>query len=169
MNISANIVAPMPRLATVTPEQGYMASVEAFLPSFELLAVSGDQHARASALISGLIVECLLKAYLARKYSKLGEPGDVPRVHDLESLWSDAVQAGLPIVPAVPAWCVILNSLHFGNKDCKNIGDNNPVPFERRFPLRYQSTMNGLTFPTTGEMLDGVLALTNTVTHALSS
>lgn len=169
MNISVNVVAPMLRLEAVTPEQGYMASVEAFLPSFEFLAISGDQHARASALVSGLIVECILKAYLARKNSKPGEPGDAPKVHDLESLWSYAVQAGLSIAPAAPAWCVVLNSLHYGNKDPQNAGDNNPVPYGLRYPLRYQSRMNGLTFPNTGEMLAGVLALFNAVAHALSS
>ena len=164
-----DIFAPMPRIEAVTHEQGYMASVEAFLPSLELLAVSGNQHARASALVSGLIVECLLKAYLARKNSKPGAPGDAPKGHDLELLWSAAVQAGLSIVPVAPAWCVVLNSLHFGNKDPENTGENNPVPYELRYPLRYQSRMKGLTFPNTGEMLAGVQVLFDAVARVLSS
>jgi hypothetical protein len=169
MNISVNIVAPMPRMEPVTPEQGYMASVEAFLPSFELLAVSGDRHARASALVGGLIVECLLKAYLVHTKSKPDKPGDVLQGHDLQSLWSDAEQAGLPIPAVVPAWCVVLNCLHFGNKDPENKGENRRVPRERTFPLRYQSTMHVLRFPVSREMLEGVLALSSAVANAICS
>ncbi len=159
----------MPRISAVTPEQGYMASVEAFLPSFELLAVSGDLHVRATSLLGGQIVECILKAFLARNNSSPESPGEAPKVHDLESLWSDAVQAGLSIAPIAPAWCVTLNSLHYGNKDPENTGENRPVPPDRRFPLRYQSRMNGLTFPVTADMHTGVVVLFHSVSRALSS
>lgn len=169
MSTSVNIVVPPLRIEVVTDEQGYMASVKAFLPSLELLAVSGAQHSRASALVGGLIVECILKSYLACKNSRTGKPDGALKRHDLELLWSDAVQAGLSIAPVAPAWCVVLNSLHYGNKDPESAGENIPVPPELRYPLRYQSRMNSLTFPNTGEMLAGVLALFNALARAFAS
>ena len=159
----------MLRITAVTPERGYMASVEAFLPSFALLVVAGDRHVRATSLLSGLIVECIMKAFLARQNSNPECPGDAPKVHDLQSLWSDAVEAGLSIGPVVPAWCVKLNSLHYGNKDPENAGENRPVPQDLRYPLRYQSRMNGLVFPVTVELHMGVMALVTAVSHALSA
>lgn len=81
--------------------------------------------------------------------------------------WSKAVQAGLSVDPTPPAWCVVLNCLHYGNKDPKNRGDNLPVPKELRYPLRFQSKMNGLSFPVAGEMLEGVRALRNLIDQAL--
>ena len=159
----------MMRMDAVTPEQGYMASARAFFPSFELLAVSGDPHARALSLVGGLIVECLLKAYIARKNSKPDEPGGTVFGHDLELLWQDVAQAGLSVDSVAPVWCVVLNCLHCGNKDAKNRSDDLPVPVELRYPLRYQSKMNGLSFPVAGEMLAGVRALRNSIDHALLS
>ena len=151
--MSASIVMPMLRMVPVTPEIGYMTSARNFLPSFELLVGSGAQHLRAGALVGGLIVECLLKAVIAA--------GDVIS-HDLQELWAMAAQK-IPLDPVVPDWCVILNTLHFGNKDPQNIGESIPVPKQLRYPLRYQSRMNGLVYPVQNDMLEGVLALRSTV------
>jgi hypothetical protein len=153
----------------VTAERGYMASAEAFLHSFELLAASGDQHARALALVGGFIVECLLKAYLVHAAEKSGEHGEVLREHDLQSLWSKVEQTGLSIPPVAPVWCAVLNGLHYGNKDPRNEGGNMTVPVERRYPLRYQSTMNGLAFPIASEMRTGVLKLFDLVSRAITA
>ena len=157
------------RLVPPSPEQGYLASIQAFRPSFELLVTAGDEHVRASALVGGLMVECLLKAYVVHNSSKSGAPTKTLQGHDLELLWSDAVQAGLSINADVPDWCRVLNCLHYGNKDPENTGTQSNVPFDLRYPLRYQSKMNGLSFPVPSELHAGVLSLLLTVNQALSS
>jgi hypothetical protein len=160
---------PMFRAVAVTAEQGYLASIQAFRPSFELLVAAGNEHVRASALVGGLMVECLLKAYLVHISSNPDEPTKTRQGHDLELLWSDAVQAGLTIDAKVPAWCVVLNCLHFGNKDPQNTGAQSNAPVDLRYPLRYQSKMNGLSFPVPSELHAGVLSLLQAVNQALSS
>lgn len=164
MTIAANLTLPMMIFGQPASVDGYMASARGLLPSLQLLATSSSEHSRALALVSGVLVECVLKAFLSHKGVTEKELKTFPRGHDLEALWAEAVTSGLPIDLPPPSWCVVLNCLHFGNK----VHNENKEKEDRIFfQLRYQSKAHGLSFPVTRDMLSGVRSVFDAVEQAL--
>jgi hypothetical protein len=114
----------------VVHHTAYFAAAEGFMRGARLLAKAEappSDSAPALALLSGQILECLLKAFL----SKVGgvREDDLKKKfgHELSKLWQCAETLGLPIGP-VPEWATSLNSLHAD-------------PYYLRYPR------NGLGFP----------------------
>jgi hypothetical protein len=117
------------RVACVTPAQAYFGAAEVLMPGVRLLAAGGSDACVALTLLSGQMLECLLKAFL----SKHGTPEKELMNsfgHDLNKLWLSASHDGLRIDVTPPQWVECLNGL-----------------YGRPYYLRYPMGLNGLVLP----------------------
>jgi hypothetical protein len=73
-----------------------------------------SDSAPALALLSGQILECSLKAFLAKVGVTEDELKRKALRHNLLALWDRAETTGLPIGAIPPPWAVTLDSLHNG-------------------------------------------------------
>lgn len=153
--LSANI--PLPPLNVeilpTTDFQGYRMSGLAFLRSCETLLESEEKyhesHTFSSNFLAGFSLECLLKAYLCKinpnKYSaKI--LSNKPYKHDIERLWNEALDNGLPTKIQSPKtedeaiatntfWLFQTNLLHKG------------------FVMRYPTGINFITSPNMNDVI----------------
>ena len=93
----------------------YLSAGRALLPSEAALASSLLPNDDAHTLVAGFAAEALLKALLA--FSGENEK-TLMRSHNLESLWSKAVNKNLLPTSAVPQWLAAVNVFHSKANDC---------------------------------------------------
>jgi hypothetical protein len=134
-------------VAQVPLHDAYFTAAEAFMRGALLLADAPPSDAApALALLSGQILECSLKAFLA----KAGEMEDELRQkafrHNVLALWKRAETKGLRIGAIPPQWAVTLDSLH-----------NKP------YYLRYASGLHGWVLPNAQQMMSDLKHLVETV------
>jgi hypothetical protein len=110
-----------------------------------LAAAPPSESKWAFALVAGQILECALKAFLAKKTGLPEKDLRQKFGHDLSKLWTQAANLGLPI-GNMPPWATTLNSLH-----------------ESPYHLRYPMKVNALVFPNTHETESGLRSLIDTV------
>jgi hypothetical protein len=122
-----------------------MAATELMRGATVLAAAAPSQSAWAFALVSGQILECSLKAFLAKKTGLQEEELIAKFGHDLSKLWAQAANLGLPIGD-MPGWAETLNGSH-----------------SRPYHLRYPTKANALVFPNTHETESGLRSLIDTV------
>jgi hypothetical protein len=117
-------------VASVTVHEAYFAAAQALMPGARLLADAlPSGSAAALTLLSGQILEGLLKAFLSTVGVKTKELKEKPLGHNLAALWQRAETLGLPI-GSMPGWAETLNGLH-----------------DDPYYLRYPMGLNGLVLP----------------------
>jgi hypothetical protein len=122
-----------------------MAATELMRGATVLAAADPSESRWAFALVSGQILECSLKAFLAKK-TGLPEKELIDEFgHDLSKLWAQAANLGLPIGD-MPEWVETLNGSH-----------------SRPYHLRYPTKVNALVFPNTHDTKLGLRSLIETV------
>jgi len=141
-----------PLKSTLTLGECFFGTAESLMPSARLLAMStkipGTGLDHGLALISGHIVEGLLKAFLSKKgltekrlQNEFG--------HNLSTLWRRSVALGCPASATIPPWAERLSALH-----------------DKPFHLRY-SKSNALVLPNPQAMIFGLEELLDVVRSAI--
>ena len=143
---SLNVTLEPVRIAPVTPAEAYFGAAQALMPGAQWLATAPSIPGSALTLVSGHMLECLLKAFLSSRGTTESELKKRGLRHNLSKLWRQASIAGLQISPTPPAWVERLSALH-----------NHP------FYLRYPMGLNGLFLPATEPMLSEMQALLDLV------
>jgi hypothetical protein len=129
-------------VASVTVHEAYFAAAQALMPGARLLADAlPSGSAAALTLLSGQILEGLLKAFLSTVGVKTKELKEKPLGHNLAALWQRAETLGLPI-GSMPGWAGTLNGLHDG-------------PYYLRYPMG----LNGLVLPDVQLMTSELMTL----------
>jgi hypothetical protein len=123
------------RVAPVTPAAAFLGAAEALLSGVQPLASSLPRTAWPLTFLAGQVVECLLKAYLAKRGVREEELKQRSVRHNLLKLWSQAVSHGLSFAPRDPIWLQRLSELHNG-------------PYVIRYPMG----LNGVVLPQCAEM-----------------
>jgi hypothetical protein len=85
---------------------------ENLMPGVKLLASGPTSTSLALAFLCAHVLECLLKAFLAREGMSDSELRSQSIRHDLAKLWSEAVARGLHVSAAPPDWVTCLSRLH---------------------------------------------------------
>jgi hypothetical protein len=116
-----------------------------------LTAAPRSESKWAFALVAGQILECSLKAFLAKKTGLPEEELKKKFGHQLSKLWVEAAGQGLQI-GNMPQWAETLNSLH-----------------EFPYHLRYPTKINALVFPNTHETESGLRSLIDTVRKGIGA
>ncbi len=138
-------------VAPVTLTEVFFGIAESLMPAARLLAASPEVPGTALTLISGHILECLLKAFL----SKNGVSGDELKKklgHNLRELWERSVGLGCPDNPAFPPWAERLNAV------CG-----------KKARLRYPEGLHGLVLPGAQPMTAELGGLLEVVRKAIRS
>jgi hypothetical protein len=102
-------------------------------------------------LVSGHVLECLLKAYLAKRGVSEADLKKPALRHDLAELWRRAGSRGLAISSSPPSWVEQLSGLH-------------NQPFNLRYPMRF----HGLVLPGCEPMVSELRALLELVGNAVA-
>jgi hypothetical protein len=113
-----------------------------------VLAASPSESKWAFALVAGQIVECSLKAFVAKK---TGLPENELKGHDLSKLWAQATNLGLPI-GNMPQWAETLHGSH-----------------SHPYHLRYPTTINILVFANVRETESELRNLIDTVRKGMDA
>src|ERR1700730_4894090 len=96
----------------VAPHDAYFNAAKPLMPGVQLLAgVLPSGSAAALTLLSGHILECLLKAFLSNVGVTEKELREKPLGHDLSTLWRRAAEKGLAI-GSMPDWAETITKLH---------------------------------------------------------
>ncbi|AMO23923.1 hypothetical protein UC35_14950 [Ramlibacter tataouinensis] len=91
----------------------YLGSAEAFLRGADVLAEKHAQTAIPHAFLVAHTLECLLKAYVAKRLGGDKElRKDAKLRHNLQALWARAHAEGLDVAPIPPGWVSQLSQLH---------------------------------------------------------
>ncbi len=85
---------------------------ESLMPGVKLLASGPISTSLALAFLCAHVLECLLKAFLAREGMPDSELRNHSIRHDLAKLWSEAAARGLCINASPPDWVMCLSHLH---------------------------------------------------------
>ncbi len=109
---SLDVTLDAATVAPVTLPEAYFGTAEALMPAARLLAVATEAPGTALTLVSGHILECLLKAFLSKNGVPRKELIRKPFHHNLCELWQRSVQLGCPVGPAFPSWAERLNKLY---------------------------------------------------------
>jgi hypothetical protein len=97
--------------------ESYFGVAQSLLPGVHVLALHTPQCSMALALVTAHVLECLLKAFLARTQpdprATAAADEEVKKAgHNLKWLWVNASQRGLEIPATPPDWALILHGLH---------------------------------------------------------
>jgi hypothetical protein len=122
-------------VAPVTPAAAFLGAAESLLSGVEPLAGHLSRTAWALTFLAGQIVECSLKAYVAKRGVPEAQLKHHSVRHNLLKLWSRAVSEGLSFTPCQPIWLQRLSELHDG-------------PYVIRYPMG----LNGVVLPHCVEM-----------------
>jgi hypothetical protein len=119
------------------------------LEGAKALSTAGTACAVPLALVSGQLLECALKAYLARDGDVKLLSGDRKVRHNILALWELAQKDGL-MLPTPAAWTLTLAALH-----------NSP------FHIRYGKGVNVLVLPAPEPMVAELADIVEVVSRAL--
>ncbi len=135
------------------PPMTYLGVAEAMLPGLRVLASPPTASPMALCLVAAHILECLLKASLTRRQSneqaKAAAEKEVMEAgnrHNLDWLWREAVQRGLAISLAPPAWVQRLAEVH-----------------GKPFYLRYSTDIHAVVLPAAEPMATELATLASLV------
>jgi hypothetical protein len=129
-------------VASVTDHEAYFAAAQALMPGARLLADAlPSGSAAALTLLSGHILEGLLKAFLSKVGVTAKELKKNCLRHNLSALWQRAEMLGLPI-GSIPGWAGTLNGL-----------------YDDPYSLRYPMGLNGLVLPDAQLMMSELATL----------
>jgi hypothetical protein len=131
---SLNVTLGPVTVARVTPTDAYFGIAESLMPGARVLGAATGVPGTALTLVAGHILECLLKAVLAKSGTPEKELKKVR--HNLEELWRLCVAQGNLPTADVPAWAKRLSDLH-------------GAPYHLRYPVG----LNGLVLPGVHPML----------------
>jgi hypothetical protein len=139
-------------VAQVPLYDAYFTAAEAFMRGALLLSDAPPSDAApALALLSGQILECSLKAFLAKVGVTEDELKQKALRHNLLALWKRAAETkGLPMDAIPPQWAVTLDSLH-----------NEP------YHLRYAKGLHGWVLPNAQQMMSDLKHLVETVRQGI--
>jgi hypothetical protein len=137
------------RVAPVTTAAALLGAAEALLSGVQPLASSLPSTAWPLTFVAGQIVECSLKAYLAKRGVPEAELKQHRIGHNLLKLWSQAVSHGFSFAPCDPIWLQRLSELHNG-------------PYVIRYPMG----LNAVVLPQCAEMANDLPLLVRAVRDA---
>ena len=130
----------------VTDSQAYFGAAQGLMHGARVLASAGPNSAMALTLITGHIVECLLKSYLSHFGKTEQELRQHGVRHNLVSLWTQTISVGLALNQIPPLWLSEIDNLH-----------------DSPFILRYPMHLNGLVLPATEPMMTDLDTLLDAV------
>jgi len=134
-------------VAPVAPHEEYLAVGAGLMRGAMVLAAAPPSEAALTlALVSGQILECLLKAFLSKAGLTERELKRKEIRHNLSELWTLAVTKGLPISATPPDWAETLNRLH-------------DFPYHLRYPMG----LHGLVLPNAQQTTSELQHLIDTV------
>jgi len=114
-------------ISEVQPCQAFLGAAEALMRGVKCLYDAGHGHEQAMTFLAGQVLECALKAFLAKTGTGVGRLKTIG--HSIESLWCLAHSSGLVPSADLPDWVCDLHSLH------------------SKFTLRYPLGLNGIVLP----------------------
>jgi HEPN domain-containing protein len=129
------------------PHEAFFSAAEQLIRGVVVLAAEPNVDV-AHSFLAGQALECLLKAYLSKNGTSLGELRSIR--HDIENLWEKSNQGGLSIASELPQWAQCLNRLH-------------KAPYNLRYPIG----LNGLVLPGAQPMTSELEVLLTTVQQAI--
>jgi hypothetical protein len=127
--VSASITEQSDSFGPGPIHEAFLRAATEFMGGATVLAAADSSESKwAFALVSGQILECSLKAFVAKKTGLPEKQLKNKFGHDLSELWVEAAHLGLPI-GNMPHWAEALNGSH-----------------SRPHHLRYPTTINILVF-----------------------
>src|SRR5688500_9418898 len=107
---NSSVMLPAPRVAPVTPAAALLGAAESLVTGVEPLVAYLPATSWPLTFLSGQVVECALKAYLADR--GLSETDLKAIGHNLLELWTRATAHDLAFGSGPPVWLQRLSELH---------------------------------------------------------
>jgi hypothetical protein len=133
-------------VALPTPASSLLGVAEGLLPALRLLAASPQPMPHAVALLGAHVLECGLKAALAKAGTAPAELRSRHLGHNLVALWQRTAASGVLLPDPAPGWLNILGRLHAS-------------PYR----LRYAEGTHGLVLPAVAPLLADLEAIVGLV------
>ena len=112
--IKGAVTLPKIRTGAPEPPYTYLGITQQVMKGVKILASSSEEAVISLYILAAHVLECSLKAYLAKQGYSEKKLRERPYGHNLGNLWKEAEAKGLKIQTMAPDWVNRLSELHGG-------------------------------------------------------